>query len=163
MRHNHSRTRGAVKPLLPFSPQSYTALVMDTRLSHGAFRLWHLLRQYADDKGQCWPGMRRLRAQLASSLSQIAKWRAELVRLGYLSVDLRPGAVTRYKLAGGVSESGNSLGGGTVSESGNSTVSAFARSVSGSGNETESNKPNPMNRTHRTEARQKFVTGMQDP
>jgi hypothetical protein len=87
----------------PFTPQTYSAIVRDSRLSHGAFRYWHLLRDYASDDGVCYPGMRRLSRELGSNPGRIAKWREELIGAGYLSVAPRKnGQFMRYRLHGGV-------------------------------------------------------------
>ena len=64
----------------PIDGKSYKQLVLDKRIPHGAFRLWHLLRDYAGKKMHCWPGQRRLCRDLGSNFKSIANWRDSLIK-----------------------------------------------------------------------------------
>jgi len=73
----------------PIPGSAYKQLVLDTRIAHGAFRLWHLLRDYAGKKMKCWPGQRRLSKDLGSNYESIAKWRDSLIEHGWLRIEKR--------------------------------------------------------------------------
>jgi hypothetical protein len=79
----------------------YGRLVRDPEISHGAFRLWHALRDYADAGGECFPGQRRLQQDLHCSMSRIKKWISELVAGGYLAANVRGGARSKYFVLNG--------------------------------------------------------------
>jgi len=66
----------------------YERLVMDPSISHGAFRLWHLLRsKYANARGLAWPGQRRIAKDLGCDPHSIKGWTSQLVAGGYLRVE----------------------------------------------------------------------------
>lgn len=66
----------------------YSRLVMDRGVSHGAFRLWHLLRsKYANARGTAWPGQRRIAKDLGCDPHSLKPWTKQLVDGGYLSVE----------------------------------------------------------------------------
>jgi hypothetical protein len=56
-------------------------------MSHGAFRLWHLLRDRMDQKTrESWPGRRFIQRTLGCSNSSIAKWIRQLEELDWIRV-----------------------------------------------------------------------------
>ena len=68
----------------------FSALMRDTRISHGAFRLWHCLYDYHNPKTmQCWPGRRTIMKDLACSGDSIAPWKKQLVQTGWLRIERR--------------------------------------------------------------------------
>jgi hypothetical protein len=69
-----------------FNLESYGVLVRDKRLSHGAFRVWHCLRDYTDRASKCFPGQRRVARDIGCDIHSIRKWTAELVAAGWLKV-----------------------------------------------------------------------------
>lgn len=79
---------------------TYKALAFDKRISHGAFRLWHVLRDFAGNKLKCWPGQRRLMRSLGSNFETIGRWRDELIHTGWLKVSNlgKKGVVHIYEL-----------------------------------------------------------------
>ena len=44
----------------------YRKLIRDPNVSHGAFRLWHYLRDRADNAGKCWPEQRTIAREMRS-------------------------------------------------------------------------------------------------
>lgn len=92
---------------------TYKALAFDKRVSHGAFRLWHVLRDFAGKKLKCWPGQRRLTRSMGSNFETIAGWRDELIQTGWLKVSNldKKGVVHNYELIPLLSatESGSAL------------------------------------------------------
>lgn len=63
----------------------YGRLVRDERISHGAFRLWHLLRSYADQRGNAWPRQETIAAQMHCKKESIRGWLDQLISGGYLT------------------------------------------------------------------------------
>jgi hypothetical protein len=66
--------------------ETFGALIRDHRLSHGAFRLWHALRDYTDHASKCFPGQRRLAADIGCNLHSLKPWTEELTSAGWLAV-----------------------------------------------------------------------------
>jgi len=64
----------------------FRKLVKDRSLSHGAFRLWHLLLSYANKNGESWPTQERLGNELGAKRGTIAVWTEKLVQSGYVSI-----------------------------------------------------------------------------
>lgn len=73
----------------PPDPALYSALVRDHHLSHGAFRLWHLLRDYANGRGEAWPSQDTIAANMTCRFHSLAGWTEELKSAGYLRTSLR--------------------------------------------------------------------------
>lgn len=72
------------------SPQSvYRRLVRDDRVSHGAFRLWHYLKDRANREGICWPQQRTISAELHCKVHSLTGWIRELAECGYLSTEIK--------------------------------------------------------------------------
>ena len=65
----------------------YRRLIHDKRVRHGAFRLWHYLRDRADKSGKCWPEQRNIAAELGCKTHSLPGWTSQLVTAGYLSVE----------------------------------------------------------------------------
>jgi hypothetical protein len=59
----------------------------DLNISDGAFRLWHVLRGMAGNKGYCWPGQRWLAQQYHWSNRSLPRWIEQLATRGYLRVE----------------------------------------------------------------------------
>jgi|GEM_PF-4477825 len=70
----------------PITGSDYKAIAFDKRLPHGAFHLWHILRDYAGKKKSCWPGQRRLCRDLGSNFETVARWRDQLIQCGWLQI-----------------------------------------------------------------------------
>jgi hypothetical protein len=49
---------------LNHDPRIYSKLILDKRITDNAFRLWHYLNDMAGPKRVCWPGVRRILADL---------------------------------------------------------------------------------------------------
>ncbi len=130
----------------PIPGSTYKQLVKDKRIPHGAFRLWHLLRDYAGVKMNCWPGQRRLSHDLGSNYESIAKWRDSLIETGWLRVEkTKFGSHKYYLLIPSPSQTT------TATESGSATglvttlhPEVVAGAATGSGNETNGIKLNPI-------------------
>lgn len=84
----------------------FEALVVDKRISHGAFRLFHVLRSFENFRtGACFPGRRTQAKKLGSNFHHLKKWTAELVASGWLSVaPSKRGEVYRYQLLDGLGQ-----------------------------------------------------------
>lgn len=92
---------GEVKPRS--RAEIFAALIQDQRISHGAFRLFHLLRDHQNPRtGACYPGRRRQMKALGSDHHCLKRWTAELVSAGWLCLlPVRNGEVFRYELLDG--------------------------------------------------------------
>jgi hypothetical protein len=66
---------------------TYRRLILDPRISHGAFRYWHYLRDRKNKNGQTWPKVRDIAADLGCKTHSLPGWTKELVLAGYLSVE----------------------------------------------------------------------------
>ncbi|MEI8290376.1 MAG: helix-turn-helix domain-containing protein [Verrucomicrobiota bacterium] len=75
----------------PAQPRLYLEifanLIRDGRVSHGAFRLWHALRDYTDHASKCFPGQRRLAADISCHPTSLKPWTDELIAAGWLKVE----------------------------------------------------------------------------
>lgn len=72
----------------------YSRLVVDKRISHGAFRLWHYLRNRMNKidperYGRAWPEQRRISEEMGCKIHSIKGWVEELKKAGYLQVMTR--------------------------------------------------------------------------
>lgn len=65
----------------------YRRLILDQRISHGAFRLWHYLRDRKNKDGQAWPKVRDIAADLHCKTDSVTGWTKQLVDAGYLAVE----------------------------------------------------------------------------
>lgn len=68
--------------------ERYEALIKDTRVSHGAFRLWHCLRSHRNLRtGQCFPGYRTIAGEIGCRQESIKGWIDDLVSAGWVKVE----------------------------------------------------------------------------
>ena len=131
----------------PIPGSAYKQLVLDNRLAHGAFRFWHLLRDYAGKKMQCWPGQRKLSKQLGSNYESIAKWRDSLIEHGWLRIEKRKNGGHLYFLLIPPPDTTATEGGSTTTATGNGGTllpKAVAVGATESGNGTNGIKLNPI-------------------
>lgn len=71
---------------LKVDPKLFTALSHDTRISNGAFRVWHILYGMTGNNRYCWPSIRTLAKRLNASTRSVIDWLAELKEFGYVKV-----------------------------------------------------------------------------
>ncbi|MGD1088387.1 MAG: helix-turn-helix domain-containing protein, partial [Verrucomicrobiota bacterium] len=64
----------------------YRRIIHDSRICHGAFRLWHYLRDRANKSGKCWPEQRTIARELRCKTHSLPGWTSQLVSCGYLAV-----------------------------------------------------------------------------
>lgn len=69
-------------------PKLYSSIIYDTRNSHGAFHLWHLLKDMTGKNQCCWPSIRTICQKLACSKNALKGWIKELEDHGYLRVEI---------------------------------------------------------------------------
>jgi hypothetical protein len=68
--------------------EAFALLIRDRRISHGAFRLWHALRDYMHSgTGKCFTGQRTLSEDIGCKPHSIRGWVIELVQSGWLSIE----------------------------------------------------------------------------
>jgi hypothetical protein len=67
-------------------PAVYRRLNRDRRISHGAFRLWHCLRDHANAAGKAWPSQRTIAEAIGCKVHSLRRWLTELVKAGYLKI-----------------------------------------------------------------------------
>lgn len=79
----------------------FAKILRDPNISHGAFRLWHAIRDYQGKNQIAFPGQRALQNDLHCSMGSIKGWIRELVDHGYLEANIQSGCVTVYKIKGG--------------------------------------------------------------
>ena len=65
----------------------YRRLVNDKRISPGAFRLWHYLRDRQNKSGKCWPQQRTIALDLGCKTHSLRAWTDSLVSAGYLATE----------------------------------------------------------------------------
>jgi hypothetical protein len=115
----------------------FKALIYDRRLSLGAFKTWHLLRDYTNPRtGQCFPGRRRLATDLGSNFNSIQRWIGELTDAGWLTSTAKgSGFSMSYTLLDGQGQPLPKTATPTVAENGNThhRCRKRQRSVAGSG------------------------------
>jgi hypothetical protein len=56
------------------------------KISSGAFRLWHYLRDFIDQDGRCWPGQRLMVKELRCDAKSLKGWTQQLVEAKYLAI-----------------------------------------------------------------------------
>ena len=67
---------------------AFSALVLDSRVGHGAFHLWHFLYDHHNHvTGLCYPGHRLIRKEIRCDPHRITKWTDELEASGWLKID----------------------------------------------------------------------------
>lgn len=63
----------------------YGQLIVDRRICHGAFRLWHYLRDRADKTSWvAWPSQRTIAEAIGCKEESLPGWTSELLKAGYL-------------------------------------------------------------------------------
>lgn len=66
----------------------YSRLVRDPSISHGAFRLWHLLRDYRNSlSGLAWPSQKTIAQAMHCDVHSLKRWTQELLTAGYVSIE----------------------------------------------------------------------------
>ena len=65
----------------------YRRLLHDKRITHGAFRLWHYLRDMQNKSGKCWPQQRTIARDLGCKTHSLRDWTESLVSAGYLATE----------------------------------------------------------------------------
>jgi len=140
---------GNGKPIVP--PMMYEAIKIDQRITHGAFRLWHMLKDMCmiNDNRFCWPGIRRLAALLHTDDRSITRWRKKLVACGYLEVEIisKANAPASRKLGGFLYRVGQ-----VPSNTGQQTLDSFYRSL-----DTGRNNPDGKSWTRKTRQQRRDV------
>lgn len=71
-------------PELNTDPLLYRKILRDERISHGAYRLWQLLREMANKDNECWPGQRYIGRTIHCDAHSVKKWITELISGGYI-------------------------------------------------------------------------------
>lgn len=82
----------------------YRRLIRDPHVCHGAFRLWHYLRDRASAKNgsRCWPGQRLISREMNCKRDSLAGWIQQLKTAGYLQTQSKgPNRQTVYILQDG--------------------------------------------------------------
>lgn len=78
-----------VKPPDEAAMSVYSRIVR-ADISHGAFRLWHLLRDHMNnDSGLAWPAQETISKLMRCKVHSIKGWTNELVQAGFLKVERR--------------------------------------------------------------------------
>lgn len=131
-RYGLAASREFASGLLEFSvkidPPVYSQIMRDMRISHGAFRLWHILRDMTGTNKNCFPAVRYLATTLKAHKNSILTWIMELEAALYLRVERgNKHRSNRYYV----------LSGGSVSYSGHHR-GAVARPPGGAENQTQS-------------------------
>lgn len=86
---------------LNFEPKHYSKLIRDKRISHGAFRLWHLFREMTGKNPCCWPSLQTVCREIGCGKESLLGWIGELQAGGYLKVEKRTRRTSnRYFLSG---------------------------------------------------------------
>lgn len=111
------------------SPRSYletfAAIIRDRRVPHGAFRLWHALRDYTDHASKCFPGQRRLADDIGCDPHRLKLWTSLLITAGWLKVEGGSGRRFDYTVLDGTGQplrKPATVGSKTVVQTCNTTV-----------------------------------------
>ncbi len=68
-------------------PALYSQIIRDKRLSDGAFRLWHLMRDMTGANNCCWPSVRTISELLGCNKNSVLARIIELETNGYLRIE----------------------------------------------------------------------------
>lgn len=68
---------------------SYFQPIYQSELSHRARTVYMYLKDHADKKGQCWPGIRTIAAELDLSRSTVKRALDDLSRAGFIARESR--------------------------------------------------------------------------
>jgi hypothetical protein len=74
---------------LKISPKLYSKIIRDERISHGAFRAWHLFRDMTGKNECCWPSLKTICRELHCGRAALLGWIKELKSAGYIKVEKR--------------------------------------------------------------------------
>ena len=102
--------------------QTFAALIRDRKLSHGAFHLWHALRDYTDSSSRCFPGQRRLMEDLGCNSHSLKPWTDQLIAAGWLKRSGGKGCSFQYTVLDGKGLPLRKVATPTVAESGDTGV-----------------------------------------
>jgi hypothetical protein len=81
--------------------ETFAAIIRDRLVSHGAFRLWHALRDYTNAQSKCFPGQRRLAGDLGCDPHSLKPWTQELIVAHWLKVEGGHGRRFNYTVMDG--------------------------------------------------------------
>jgi hypothetical protein len=131
----------------------YRRLVRDRAVSHGAFRLWHYLRDRADAQGACYPGQRLIRKDLGADPHSLKGWTEQLVHGQYLRITGRGSrGVFRYQVLDGTGQplrKSTTLGNSSVAENHNTPLGK-STTLSVAENHNKSNNKEVITRSKAT-------------
>jgi hypothetical protein len=68
-------------------PATFRKLCFDKRLSHGAVRFWHCLKQHSNDSDQAFPSQRTIADEIGCKIDSIKGWISELFAFSYLKTE----------------------------------------------------------------------------
>ncbi len=68
-------------------PALYSQIIRDDKISHGAFRLWHLLRDMTGANACCWPSVETISKLIHCGKDSVLLWLVELEASGYLRIE----------------------------------------------------------------------------
>jgi hypothetical protein len=86
--------------LRPVNPKIYGDIVLDQRISAGAYRLWGYLAFRAGEKGFCWPSIRTILRELRCHHGSLKEWFEQLKTSGYLKIVVTNKSRTYYPFEG---------------------------------------------------------------
>lgn len=72
----------------------HNIVLLDTRISHPAYRTLNLLMYYARQDARCWPGQEEMAQRLATNVRSVQRYLAELDDLGLITVERRGNNLT---------------------------------------------------------------------
>jgi len=78
---------GPLELSVKIEPAVYSELIRDPRISHGAFRIWHLLRDMTGNNSCCWPSVRTIAELTHCAKESALAWIVELEASGYLRIE----------------------------------------------------------------------------
>lgn len=67
--------------------QCFIKLLLDRRVPHGGFRVFHYLQKHADANGVCWPGRRAMKRAIGGDFTSLQKWIEALKKAGWLRTE----------------------------------------------------------------------------
>ena len=109
-----------------FSPETYSKLIRDKRISHGAFRVWHLFRDMTGKNPNCWPSLQTIADTIGCSKPSVTVWLGELTAAGYVAIEAgNRRRSNRYQINGSLPKSSGlklTLSGSNLNHSGLKTA-----------------------------------------
>lgn len=72
---------------MKIEPEAFSEIIHDQRISHGAFRVWHLLLNMTGANRKCYPSIRTIATKLGSDKNSIMAWLIELEAAMYLRIE----------------------------------------------------------------------------